>query len=120
MRSGSTSSKIAWYFVAETLGGEAETFALEHEALDDGAQVLPTNGRPEDFTGLSVPHNGRCALVGDADCCDRTGDLEDCSSGLQRRSGDTSSIDLYETRSGARWEDGHLVGVGNGPVRVDE
>ena len=59
--------------VADWLGARRRPSACEHEAVADGAQVLPAEAGADRLAGGAVPHDGRRPLVGDADAVDRAG-----------------------------------------------
>ena len=54
------------------VGGDPDALGLEGETGPDGAQVLPADARGQRCPGGPLPHDGRGALVGDADTVDRT------------------------------------------------
>ena len=53
-------------------GRRARPAARSVEARADRAEVLPADARADGFAGRAVPHDGRAALVRDADRGDRT------------------------------------------------
>ena len=44
----------------------ADALGLQHQAVTDGAQILPAQSGSDGFSRGPVPHDGRGSLVGDA------------------------------------------------------
>ena len=79
---------------------EAQSLGLQHEAVADGAEVLPAEGGRDRHAGRAVPHDRRGALVGDADGVDGAALGEGRSGHVERGLGQDRRVELDETRRG--------------------
>ena len=73
-------------FVADWLGASAQALALQDQAVDHRAQVLPAQRRPDRLAGRGVEDDGRRALVGTP-----TTSAPPASSSVRRASSSTAS-----------------------------
>jgi hypothetical protein len=85
------------------VGGHAQPVGLEHQTGADGAQVLPSQRRPDRFARGSVPHDRGRALVRDADRLDGAALRQHRARDLQRDVGHPGGVELHEPgRRGVR------------------
>ena len=73
---------------------DADALALQYQAVDDGAQVLPAEAGADGFAAGAVPHDRRRPLIGDADAVDLAHLGERSQRGVARRVGHRVRVEL--------------------------
>ena len=93
---------------------------MEDETVDDGAQVLPSNGGADGLSGRGVPHHRGGALIGNANCVDATDGAEGSAGGLENGVSNQAGVDLDHARLGTRGKNGDLADVADVAVTSDD
>ena len=82
------------------VGPDAHALRAQREARADRAQVLPAEPRTDRHAGRAIPHDGRAALVGDADRVDRAVGGQRGAREIEARFAEQRRVELHEPVGG--------------------
>src|ERR1700722_1425009 len=102
------------------IGSQSQPFSLQDQAVDDGAKVLPSDGRAHGYPCLRIEDDRGCALIRDAAAVPPSSLVQSSRTQLEGEVRDLLGVKFHFARIGRREVEPLAVGVGDATLRIDD